>query len=271
MTDASGQRPDLALALARQALDPAPAGLLTDLDGTLAPIVADPHAARPLPQAVTALLALSAQLTVVAVVTGRPSLEARRMLGTDRLPIFGNHGLERLEAGATAATTSAHLAWAVAAVARVSARVPELAGVWVEHKGLSATYHYRNAPDRAEARERLLAELGDVSGDGLTVRPGRMSVELRPAGAGDKGTALAELVGRYGLRGLVVLGDDVTDLDMFRAVAEARAAGRLSATILAVGGAGEVPESVAGAADVVLADPAAAARLLSALAGEAPA
>ena len=63
----------------------------------------------------------------------------------------------------------------------------------------------------------------------------------------------------------MVLGDDVTDLDMFRAAAEARAAGRLSAAILAVGGAGEVPAAVAAAADAVLADPPAAAALLSAL------
>ena len=270
MTDASGQPHDLPLALARQALATAPAGLLTDLDGTLAPIVADPYAARPLPEAVDALTALSKKLAVVAVVTGRRAMEARRMLGTDRLPVYGNHGLERLDPGAEEASTPEGLDWAAAAVARAGARVPELPGVWVEDKGLSATYHYRNAPDRDEARDRLLAALGDVSGQGLTVRPGRMSVELRPSSAGDKGTALVELVGRYGLRGLLVLGDDVTDLDMFRAAAEARTAGRLNGAILAVGGAGEVPPTVAAAADSVLPDPAAAARLLSALAAGDP-
>lgn len=268
MTDASAHRPDLPLALARAALTSAPAGLLTDLDGTLAPIVADPHATRPLPEAVAALTTLAARLAVVAVVTGRAATEARRMLGTDRLPVFGNHGLEWLEVGARDATAPERLAWAVPAVARVSARVPPLPGVWVEDKGLSATFHYRNADDREVARERLLAEIGDVEAEGLVVRPGRMSLELRPAGAGDKGTALDELVARHALRGLVVLGDDVTDLDMFRAAAAARAAGRLNAAIFAVGGAGEVPAAVAAAADAVLLDPAAAARLLSELAGD---
>ena len=47
------------------------------------------------------------------------------------------------------------------------------------------------------------------------------------AGAADKGTAVAQLITRHGLRGLVVLGDDVTDLDMFRAAGEARARGEL--------------------------------------------
>jgi trehalose 6-phosphate phosphatase len=269
MTDAATHHPDHPLALARAALASAPAGVVTDLDGTLAPIVSDPFAARPLPAAVAALTTLAARLALVAIVTGRHAAEARRMLGTDRLPVFGNHGLEWLDAGATDASTPERLAWAVPAVARVSARVAPRPGVWVEEKGLSTTFHYRNAADREAARDRLLADLGDVESEGLVVRPGRMSVELRPAGAGDKGTALDELVSRHALRGIVVLGDDVTDLDMFRAAAAARAAGRLNAAIFAVGGAGEVPAAVGAAADAVLQDPAAAARLLADLASEA--
>jgi hypothetical protein len=63
------------------------------------------------------------------------------------------------------------------------------------------------------------------------------------------------------------MGDDVTDLDMFGAVAELRAAGTLRAAIIAVGGADrEVPPEVAAAADVVLAHPADAAVLLAMLA-----
>jgi hypothetical protein len=63
-----------------------------------------------------------------------------------------------------------------------------------------------------------------------------------------------------------VAGDDVTDLDMFRAAAELRATGTLSAAILAVGGGGEVPDAVRDAADAVLPSPAALAGLLTALA-----
>ncbi|HET6745040.1 MAG TPA: trehalose-phosphatase [Candidatus Limnocylindria bacterium] len=269
MTDASSHHPDHPLALARAALASAPSGLVTDLDGTLAPIVADPFAARPLPEAVAALSALAARLAVVAVVTGRRASEARQMLGTDRLPVFGNHGLEWLDAGALEASTLDRLAWAVPAVARVSARVPSMPGVWVEQKGLSTTFHYRNAADREASRDRLLEEIGEVEAEGLVVRPGRMSLELRPAGAGNKGTAIDELVARHALRGLVVLGDDVTDLDMFRAASAARAAGRLNAAIFAVGGAGEVPAAVGAAADAVLPDPTGAARLLADLASDA--
>jgi trehalose 6-phosphate phosphatase len=266
MTDPSGGSIDHALALARAALATSPSGLLSDLDGTLAPIVEDPSAARPLPAAVEALTALAARLAVVGVLTGRAASDARRLLGTDALLVIGNHGLEWLEPGEHAVPTMPALAWAAEAVESLVAALPPETGVWVERKAYSATVHYRGAADPPAARERVLAALGDVTPHGLTLRPGRMSVELRPTGVGDKGTAVEKAITRYALRGLVLLGDDVTDLDMFRAAGEARAAGRLSATIVAVAGAGEVPPSVAAAADVLLTDPVAAAELLSALA-----
>lgn len=274
MTDASGHPPDHplapALTLARQALAAAPAGLLCDLDGTLAPIVPDPTAARPLPEAVRALTALAARLAVVGIVTGRAATDARRLLGTDRLLVIGNHGLEWLEPGSAEAQVPSGLDWARAAIDQVAGRVPEEPGTWLEHKGLSATVHFRNAVDPAATRDRVRAAFGDVGALGLSVRQGRMSLEVRPAGAGDKGTALQSVVTRHALRGLLVMGDDVTDLDMFRAASDARAGGRLSAAILVVGGAGEVPPTVSAAADALLPDPRAAALLLAALAADAP-
>jgi trehalose 6-phosphate phosphatase len=273
MTDASRHRPEQALAIARAALEHAPAGLLTDLDGTLAPIVSDPFAARPLPEAVSALHALQERLAVVGVVTGRAAADARRMLGGDELLVIGNHGVEWLEPGAVAAAPRSDLAnWAPDAVHGVLGSLRLGDDVWVEDKGLSATLHFRNAPDPEGTRARLqgaLDGLGDLGSRGLVVRPGRMSLEIRPAAAGVKGTALETVIGRYALRGLLVLGDDVTDVDMCRTAAEARAGGRLRAAIFAVGGAGEVPPNVAAAADLVLPDPTAAAALLSSLAGAA--
>jgi trehalose 6-phosphate phosphatase len=269
MTDPSQPGPDpvaTALGLARNALGSAPAGLLTDLDGTLAPMVDDPDASRPLPAAVEALTALTQRLAVVAVISGRAPDDARLRLGSDRLLIIGNHGLERLEPGAERAALSPVLAEAAAAIRRALTRVPSLAGVWIDDKGPSATIHYRSAPDPDGAATRIAAALGDVSQDGLVLRAGRMSWELRAAGAADKGSATAQLIAHHALRGLVVLGDDVTDLDMFRAASEARARGDLSAAILAVAGGDEVPPAVAAAADAVLPDPQAVAVVLTSLA-----
>ena len=253
--------------LAAAALALAPAGLLTDLDGTLAPIVADPAEARLAPGAAAALTQLAERLAVVGVITGRAAGDARRILGSDRLLVVGNHGLEWLEPGAAVAAPPPGGEALAAAVESALGAVPQLAGVAVERKGLSATIHVRGAPDPSSALAAVAAALRDAAPEGLELRSGRMSLEVRPAGAGDKGSALRMVVERHALRGLLVLGDDVTDLDMFRAAAGLRATGRLSAVILAVRGGREVPELVAASADAVLDAPADVVRLLEVLDG----
>lgn len=255
---------DRAVDLARTALAAAPAGLLTDLDGTLSPIVSDPPSARALPGAADALAALGRRLAVVGIVTGRAAADARRILGRDDVLVIGNHGLEWLEPGAEAPRPSPELAAAVRAVDRACEAVPDEPGVSVEHKGLSATVHFRNAPDPAAAAARVREALEGAAIPVISLRPGRMSLELRPEGAGDKGTAVTAVAERHGLRGLVVMGDDVTDLDMFRAAQRLRASGAVVA-VIGVGGGGEVPPEVAAAADALLPDPAAVVSLLDQL------
>jgi trehalose 6-phosphate phosphatase len=262
-TDASLSR---ALSIARRALAEIPAGLLTDFDGTLSPIVADPGLARLVDGASEALTALVDRLAVVAVITGRAPLDARRMTGVEGLLVAGNHGTEWLEPRATQPAPSPEAAAVRLRLDDTLDRLPLLPGVTIEHKGLSATVHYRGAADPEEARRRLRRAIGTAV-PGMEVRGGRMSLELRPVGLGDKGSATRAVVDRFGLRGVVVMGDDLTDLDMFRAVGELRAARRLSAAIIGVGGGdGEVPPEVAAAADVLLAGPAEAAALLVGLA-----
>ena len=255
-----------ALILARRALADAPAGLLTDFDGTLSPIVADPATASLVEGAADALVALTRRLAVVAVITGRAPLDARRMTGVADLLIAGNHGTEWLEPGAEAPVESPQAERLRSAVAEIVGRVPERPGIEVEDKGVSATIHYRSAADPERARAEIVTALGNPGTD-IELRPGRMSVEVRPVGLGDKGAATRAIVERFGLRGALVMGDDITDLDMFAAVDAARDAGRLRAAIIGVGGAdAEVPSEVRAAADVVLETPAEAARLLTELA-----
>jgi trehalose 6-phosphate phosphatase len=260
---------DRAMELARTALAASPCGLLTDFDGTLSPIVADPAAARLVAGADGALAALAERLAVVAIVTGRAPGDARRMTGVPELLVAGNHGTEWLEPHATTTVPAPELSRVRATLEAVLARVPIGDGVTVEDKGLSATVHYRRAPDPEAALRRILAAIGDP-GTAVELRPGRMSVELRPVGLGDKGTAARDIVGRFGLRGVVVMGDDITDLDMFDAIDALRRRSEVRAAIIGVGAAdGEVPPEVAAAADVVLASPAEAAELLAGLAAAA--
>ena len=253
--------------LAQDALAAGPAAVLTDLDGTLSLIVEDPAAARLVDGAGSALRRLVQRVALVGVITGRSAADARRILGTDALLVVGNHGLEWLEPGAGVAGMPPQSRQLEADVERALLAVPKLPGVTIERKGLSATIHVRAAADPAAALVAIEGRLRSAAPAGVEIRGGRMSLEVRPAAAGDKGSALRSVVERHGLRGLLVLGDDVTDVDMFRAAAELRASGTLSAAILAVGGGREVPASVAAAADGMLASPAEVVRLLELLAG----
>lgn len=268
MTD---RTPVDAIELARSAVADAPAGLLSDLDGTLAPIVADPAGARLAERGEAALDALTRRLAVAGILTGRSARDAHAIVGVDAMLVIGNHGLEWLEPGAAEPVPAPGLEWISGALDQVMGAARDALGdprVTLDHKGLSGTIHYRMAEDPATARTTLLAALADNPHPGIEVREGRMSIELRPAGVGDKGTATRQVVERYGLRGLVVLGDDLTDLDMFRAAAALRTEGRIRAAILAVGGAGghgEVPAAVIAAADAMLPDPADVVVLLEAL------
>lgn len=269
MTESSrGTRDPLerALGLASDALGRRPAGLLTDFDGTLAPIVTDPGLARLADGADDPLRQLARRLDVVAIVTGRAPLEARQMVGLPELLVVGNHGTEWLEPGEATPRFAGDAGAVAAAIAAALGRVPADAGVTVEDKGASATVHYRAAPDPEATRQAIVRALGSLDGSELVLREGRMSLELRPARAGDKGTAVRDIIERFGLRGLVVMGDDLTDLDMFRTVTGLRAAGRIAAAIVGVGAAERVPQ-VAEEADVVLDDPLQVAALLAGLAG----
>ena len=266
----SSQRNDAsfshALAMARDALADSPSGLLTDFDGTLSGIVDDPSGARLVDGAHGALATLAERLAVVAIVTGRAPLDARRLTGVPGLLVAGNHGMEWLEPGAGEPVTSPEAASVRARLDEVLGRLPEISGVIPEHKGISASVHYRQAPDPGAARAAILAALGDVSAYGLRIGHGRMIVEIRPVGLGDKGSAVRAIVERFTLRGVVVMGDDVTDLDMFGAVAELRGAGRLRGAIIGVGEADhEVRPEIVAAADAMLAHPTAATRFLERL------
>jgi trehalose 6-phosphate phosphatase len=259
--------PTAALRLSGEVVAAGPAGLLTDFDGTISAMVTDPAMARLVDGAGNALASLAARLAVVAIVTGRAALDARRLTAVPGVLVVGNHGMEWLAPDAKEPVVAPGAERLRETLDEILARLPSMPGVAPEHKGVSASVHYRNAPDPVAARAAILGALGDLEPLGFRTGHGRMIVEVRPIGLGDKGSAVRDIVERYGLRGVVVMGDDVTDLDMFRAIADLRAADRVRATIVGVGAWDqEVVPEIAAASDAVLRDPKAAARFLAELA-----
>jgi trehalose 6-phosphate phosphatase len=194
----------------------------------------------------------------VAVVSGRPVEFLARCLPPS-LTLSGLYGLEVLDRGRRRDHPSGG-AWreVVDDVASYSAaRGP--AGMGVESKGLSLTLHYRTrpeiAPDVLAWAERQAAR------SGLEVRPARMSVELHPPIAADKGSAVEEVA--RGLDAVWFVGDDVGDLPAFDALDRLAAAG-VEATKVAVR-SDEAPAELLDRADLVVDGPEGVLALLESL------
>ena len=196
-----------------------PLAVLSDIDGTLAPIVPDPQDARVSDRAREALRELMVLGVGVGLITGRDLAKAREMTGLADAWYAANHGLT-LSIGGVDETPEAARDFVpqVRDVIREMAGV-EAAGVSVEDKGPIVAFHYRRAPAPEEARAAIEAALqASAAAAAFRVHEGRMVVELRPPIAVDKGTALAEFSRRMGAGAVICLGDDRTDVDMFRRV-----------------------------------------------------
>jgi len=236
------------------------AGVLFDFDGTLSPIVDDPDAARPSDGVDTTLDELARRYGLVAVVSGRPVAFLRPLLPAG-VVLSGLYGLEVVRQGVVADHPYAG-AWreAIEDVVRSSvAHGPP--GMRVEPKGLSLTLHYRTRPDLAEAVQAWAAS--QAARSGLVARPARMSVELHPPIATDKGTAVEQLTAE--LEAVCYVGDDVGDLPAFDAL-DRLAASDVHTLRVAVG-SDESPAELLDRADLVLDGTAAVPAFLDALRG----
>lgn len=230
-------------------------GLVTDVDGTISPIVADPGAAQVTPRARALLKALRAHLALVAVISGRAAADVRERVGVPGIVVVGNHGLEFWADGPDGAIQLAPEATAcrpALEAARDTLHAALLPGMQIEDKGATLSVHYRRAPDPAAA-EAAFGPVAQAVADahGLRLYHGRMVFELRPALDINKGTAFRRLVHDYALDGAVYLGDDTTDADALRAARDLRAAGTCYALALGVE-SGSTPPSVRAASDALL-------------------
>ncbi len=263
--------PDLLqhLSAAVSILARAPAGLITDLDGTLCPIADRPDDVR-VPSRVRLCLARLAQrLDLVAVVSGRSVEEARRLVGVDGIVYVGNHGLEWWEEGRVDVDREAEHYTSVIMSALEHLRMRPLApGVILEEKGVTASIHYRQSPNPTSARATILDTLAHLpTASQLRVQEGRMVVNLLPPVPVDKGTAVEKLVRARSLRGVLYLGDDLTDLDAFRALRRMRQSG-LCRTLCVAVASPEAPSGLLDESDYSLTDVDSVVRLLEALACE---
>lgn len=224
--------------------------VLLDFDGTLSPIVDDPASARPLDGVTEALEELTRCYQLVGVLSGRPVTFLQPLLPAGMV-ISGLYGLEVVRDGHRTDHPFAG-SWreVIEDVARCSVSLGP-PGMQVEPKGLSLTLHYRSHPDLAGAVQEWAA--AQASRSGLVARQARMSVELHPPIATDKGTALEALAGD--LAAVCYVGDDIGDLPAFDALDRlARGEGQPHTLRVAVASA-EAPTELLDRADLVLDGP----------------
>jgi trehalose 6-phosphate phosphatase len=254
---------DALLTSPRQAL------IATDYDGTLAPIVTEPRAARAHPRAVPVLRRLAGGVGTLAVITGRPAAEAVAVGGLDAVPgliVLGQYGWERWQDGElTGPDSPAAVQAARQVIPHVLSQAGAADGTWVEDKGRALAVHTRRTADPESALRLLRGPLGDLAARlGLAAEPGRMVIELRPPGM-DKGVALTGLVAERAADPVMFCGDDLGDLPAFAAVRALRAEGIRGCTVASA--SAESPAAAA-TADLVVEGPDGVVALLAAIAAE---
>ncbi|HEY2716823.1 MAG TPA: trehalose-phosphatase [Solirubrobacterales bacterium] len=249
---------------------PERSAVLTDIDGTLAPIVERAEDAAVPAAAREALAVLNRRYGLVGCVSGRQALEARALVGLDELTYAGNHGLEILMPGAAEPEPDPAIVGrereAAEFLAGDTAEL-DLTGLRREDKGPIQALHWRGASDETAAEARA-HELAVTAGQaGLEPRWGRKVLELRPPGGGGKDAAVASLLASDGVCGAVYAGDDRTDLDAFRRLRELRDGGDLEHAVCVGVLSHEAPSELAEESDLTVSGPDGWLTLLQWLAG----
>jgi trehalose 6-phosphate phosphatase len=211
--------------------------LVFDVDGTLAPIAPRPEHALVPDETRVELRRLVERYALVACLSGRAALDARRLVGVDGIEYVGNHGLELHPDARVLATAIA--------------RFRDAVGLPVEDKGISLAYHYREAADEDAARAELESVAQSALLAGLDARWGRKVLEVRPRVEADKGTAIRTLIDRAKASRALYAGDDTTDIDAFRGLAEAQVEYAVRIAVAS----DEGPKELQDAADLVVPDP----------------
>jgi trehalose 6-phosphate phosphatase len=256
--------------LARLRAEPARAAILTDVDGTLAPIVRRPEQAVVPSRASELLARLSDRYGLVGCVSGRRAEEARRLVGVEGIAYAGNHGLELLLPGDRALRFDPSLQGregvAAAFISELGAEALSERGLRLEDKGPIQALHWRGVEDERGAEARAHEIAATAGRAGLEPRWGRKVLELRPPGGGGKDAAVAALLATAGARAVVYAGDDRTDLDAFRRLRELHEAGELEVAVCVGVASDEGPPEIAEEADLTVDGPAGWLTLLEALA-----
>ena len=209
--------------------------LFLDIDGTLSDFTLNPKDSFVPYSTLSILGELQKHGIVVAIVTGRSLVEARKLLAPIELPIAATHGLEIALDNSLGKFEDEDLN----EVNTLSIDTLELDKIkqdilhscavyddfFVESKPYSVALHFRKNPVLADEAYRLMEEVLKPYPDWV-LKPGKYVWEAVPKGV-NKGTAILYLLGKIMNKAsndtcAIFIGDDITDEAGFRAIQDSK-------------------------------------------------
>ncbi len=254
--------------------DPGAAVIFLDLDGTLAPITLKPADAAVPPEISRLVRKLEHRFLAVAIVSGRPATEAKRITGNSELTYIGNHGFETMLPGRAVVVCdeAAPFIPKIRELLEFARNVPDMvdSGIIVEDKSATLSFHFRRAADQDEALSFIHGKFFPmIEKLGLAVDEGRKVVEVKPPVEVNKGVAVSRLLDRLDAKKSLYAGDDTTDID---ALKELRKRKRRKNTVAVGVGviSNEMPPDLPRYADLLVERTSGMEMVLQILAGEEP-
>jgi trehalose 6-phosphate phosphatase len=186
------------------------------------------------------------RLDLLAVVTGRESAVARRLVGVEGISYVGSYALAVSETPGTVADDIRQAREVVLPF------LPKLPCVRMELKDVSFALHYRNCDNPEAMRRRLLSILEPVAAHSRAkLLEGKQVIEVVPSELPDKGRAFMRLLAQHEVQGAIFVGDDRADAEIFREIVRRREEGLPGLALAAVDD--ETPDLVRETADMHLA------------------
>jgi trehalose 6-phosphate phosphatase len=121
-----------------------------------------------------------------------------------------------------------------------------------EDKGAIVAFHWRGATDEDAARAAIDAVAAHAEAAGLRTHWGRKVLEVRPPVTIDKGSGIATLLDGADIDAALFVGDDRTDLDAFRKLADLATQGQIKQAVRVGVRSDEGPAEIESEADFVV-------------------
>lgn len=184
-----------------------------DFDGTLARIVQDRHAAV-LTQPIRDALIVLAVKAPTAVISGRSLSDLQPRIEGIPTHVIGNHGLEGLHTSERVMHQARDCCRSWLKTVQKEQQSLTKAGVVVEDKTFSLTFHYRQASSSQDAKE-VIFHIAALLVPAPRLVMGKSVVNTIPPGSLHKGSAMLELMHQLQSSAALYVGDDDTDEDVF--------------------------------------------------------